>query len=68
MQIMSLSSGVKMVLCPPMCCCEYCYLFRIYQHPRFRNDIKTMIEIYKLMVDPHYFPIDVVDQQSKSKL
>lgn len=51
-----------------MCCCEYCYLFRIYQHPRFRNDIKTMIEIYKLMVDPHYFPIDVVDQQSKSKL
>lgn len=68
MQIMSLSMGVKMVLCGPMCRCEYCYLFKIYHHPRFRNDIKTMIEIYKLMVDPTYFPIDVVDQQSNSKL
>lgn len=57
-----------MVMCGPRCCCDYCYLVKMYQHPRFKNDIKTMMEIYKLMVDPNYFPIDVVVQQSNSKL
>lgn len=54
-----------MVLCGARYGCEHCFLVRIYEHPRFKNDIKKMIEIYKNMTDPNYFPIDVVEKKSR---
>lgn len=58
-----------MVFCAPRCGCEHCYLVRVYQHPRFTNQMKNMVEIYKRMVDPDYFPIEVVqDTLQRSRL
>lgn len=47
----------------PDCSCKYCYLVKVYQHPRFKKDIEKMIEMYKSMTDPNYFPIEVNEKQ-----
>lgn len=48
-----------MVMCVHNCKCQYCYLMKVYQHPRFKKDIENMIEMYKSMENPNYFPIDI---------
>lgn len=55
----------QMVLCGCNCRCEYCYLIKVYQHPRFKRDIQNMIEMYKLMADPNYFPIEVEREEKR---
>ncbi len=48
----------------PNCRCEHCYLIEVYQHPRFKKDIEKMIEMYKSMTDPNYFPIEVNEKKT----
>ena len=48
----------------PNCRCDHCYLIEVYQHPRFNKDIKKMIEMYKSMTDPNYFPIEVNENKT----
>ena len=55
-----------MVLCVENCCCEYCYLIKVYEHPRFKRDIQNMIEMYKSMADSNYFPIEVETEVKES--
>ena len=56
-----------MVFCDSDCRCQHCYLIKVYQHPRFKKDIENMIEIYKLMENPNYFPIDINIIHKKEK-
>lgn len=50
-----------MVMCASKCKCDYCILITMYSHPRFKKDLKVIIEKYKVFVNPNYFPIEIVE-------